>query len=245
MIDSSLLTIPDWNAPTNITAFTTQVSGGFSQGVYQSLNVGLHVGDKSQDVESNRCELPHFDKIHWLDQTHSNIAIQLPNKNITGDAAYTSRHSSACAVMTADCLPIIVTDTQSRVVCAIHAGWKGLRNNIIPNTIRQAFGQIPAEEIIAWIGPHIRQCHFEVDLALAMQFDQYNNAYFSTENSGKAMLDLESIAYQQLCHLGIKQITSNAECSYCEAGKYFSFRRSSHQGFENCGRMVTVIMKRK
>jgi hypothetical protein len=97
---------------------------------------------------------------------------------------------------------------------------------------------------MAWIGPNIRQCHYEVDFDLAKRFDRYSDAYALGKNPQKVMLNLESIAVQQLNEIGIAQVALNGECTYCESEKYFSFRRASHKGFDNCGRMVSLIMKR-
>lgn len=245
MIDNRLLTQPNWNVPDHIVAFTTQISGGVSGKPYHSLNVGDHVGDIHSDVEVNRGLLPYSSNIHWLNQTHSDVAVQLPSGNKDADAAYTTSSNLACSVMTADCLPILLTDTEGHVVCAIHAGWKGLLVDIIRKTIDKAFFGIPRNTIIAWVGPSIRQCHYEVDSAMAIQFDHYSDAYVYRENPKKAMLNLSSIACQQLDSIGIESISVNAECTYCESEKYFSFRRASHQGFNNCGRMISMIMKRK
>ena len=245
MIDDKILSRPNWNAPTNIIAFTTQIPGGVSRKPYYSLNVGAHVGDDQAAVDTNRSLLPFNEHIYWLNQTHSDTAIQLPNITNQADAAYTGLPNIACAVMTADCLPVLLTDMDGQTVCAIHAGWQGLLLGIINKSIKTAFQKIPRHNIIAWIGPHIRHCHYEVDLALAKRFDQYLDAFQVVESTCKAMLDMESVAVQQLQQAGIDNISISGECTYCESQKYFSFRRATHQGFDNCGRMVSMIMKQK
>lgn len=245
MIDTCVLTLPNWHAPDNIVAFTTQLLGGISGGSYYSLNMGSHVGDDQAAVDFNRSLLPNPNQIHWLNQTHSDVSIRLPNAETDADAAFTESIGLVCAVMTADCLPILVTDVNGEAVCAIHAGWRGLENEIIKKTINKAFLGTHRNNLMAWIGPNIRQCHYEVDLDLAKRFDRYSDAYLLGKNPQKAMLNLETIAVQQLNEIGIAQVALNGECTYRESDKYFSFRRASHKGFNNCGRMVSLIMRRE
>ena len=243
MISHSHLTIPNWKAPSNVVAFTTQIGGGFSDNEYCSLNLGLHVNDNRQTVLKNRLQLPYSNSIHWLEQTHSDISISLPSTRVDADASFTEHADIACAVMTADCLPILVTDKTGARVSAIHAGWQGLATRIIAKTIERAFAGYSSEDLLVWIGPSIQQCHYEVDEALTERFKHYSDIFKPSTNKSKYMLDLVAVAKQQVHQLGINNVFSSGECTYCEKNKYFSFRRSSHQGFSNCGRMVSIIMK--
>ena len=125
---------PSWNAPNHVKAFSTTRAGGYSQGVYSGLNLGLHVGDLPETVIKNRTLLPEYQNISWLNQTHSANVIEIDKPSLSvldADAAFTTASNSACAVMTADCLPILLCDVLGTEVAAIHAGWKGVALGII------------------------------------------------------------------------------------------------------------------
>ena len=129
------LVTPAWSCPSNVVAYTTTRSGGGSMGDFAGLNVGAHVGDDLLLVKANRSLIPNSEKITWLEQVHSNRVVSLPSADTTADAAYSSSKSHFCAVMTADCVPILLCDGSGQEVAAVHAGWKGLETNIIKNAV--------------------------------------------------------------------------------------------------------------
>jgi YfiH family protein len=169
--------------------------------------------------------------------------VQLPSAWNTADAAFTSELNIACAVMTADCVPILLTDDSGSTVCAIHAGWKGLELNIIGKTVAKAFPK--SDSVVAWIGPSISSLHYEVNLELGMRFSAYSGVVSESKNDNRVMLNLSEIASQQLEKSGVSQVFSSGMCTYAEENRFFSYRRSTHQGFRNCGRTATVIVKLK
>ncbi|WP_100643349.1 peptidoglycan editing factor PgeF [Alteromonas facilis] len=232
----------EWSAPSHVLAYTTFRSGGMSEGPYASLNVGNHVGDKLAHVDHNRSLLPFSQQIHWLNQTHSNHVIELPAKEHNADATFTSQAGVMCAVMTADCVPVLLTDTKGEIVAAVHAGMKGLKDQIIVNTVDKAFNNVSRNQIIAWVGPHIGVCHYEISEKEALPFSNIASASSPSVNPGKVMLNLGVIAQYQLNRLGIETVFDEDQCTYCEDQLFFSYRRATHQGYKNCGRMVSTIM---
>ena len=114
-------------------------AGGNSQGKYNSFNLATHVNDDIDLVNSNRELLDQFlpSSPHWLNQTHSVDVIELPSATFNADASYTSEKNTICVVQTADCLPLLVTNNEGTIVASIHAGWRGLLNGVIENTIEK------------------------------------------------------------------------------------------------------------
>ena len=132
---------PNWSAPASVHAFSTTRSGGHSEGSYLGLNLGLHVEDTPETVLQNRDMLSQALSLpikNWLSQTHSTTLLRLPNansNNIDADASWTTEKKQPCIVMTADCLPVLLTDKQGSFVAAIHAGWSGLYDGIIEKSV--------------------------------------------------------------------------------------------------------------
>ncbi|MEG3767737.1 polyphenol oxidase family protein, partial [Alteromonas sp. 14N.309.X.WAT.G.H12] len=151
---------PRWSIPDNVFAYSTTRAGGHSRGPYASLNVGKHVGDCEKIVDANRRMLPHHDKLIWLNQVHSDKCVTLPTHCIDADAAISRDHRFACAIMTADCVPILLANEQGNEVAAIHAGWQGLVKGIIGRTLEKLVST--PEQVHGWIGPAISQGCYEV-----------------------------------------------------------------------------------
>jgi YfiH family protein len=244
---------PDWPAPKNIKAFTSCRSGGFSQPPYDSLNLAQHVGDDQTLVDKNRQMLPNYQNFIWLNQTHSNTCVDLGiNSNVEdavfqGDACFSTMKSQVCAVMTADCLPILLCDQQGICVAAVHAGWRGLADGVIENTVSKM--PVNAKALMAWMGPAISQKHFEVGQEIKETFTNYplafRNNVHSTDN--KYFADLYHIAKQKMFALGITQIFGGEYCTYQQDDWFFSHRRATHQAshtsnlIPTTGRMVSAI----
>ncbi|MFZ7316700.1 peptidoglycan editing factor PgeF [Avibacterium avium] len=236
---------PNWTAPANIHAFTTLRQGGVSQAPYDSFNLGDHVGDDKNSVKTNRTllveqfHLPQFPL--FLNQTHSTRVIRLPydGNNLDADAVYTNQPNQVCLVMTADCLPVLFTNQQGTEVAAAHAGWRGLCDGVLEQTIQQF--QAEPQEIIAWLGPAIGQKSFQVGEEVRQQFiaQDPNAAQAFVPDSieqGKYLADLYHIARLRLNKLGISQISGGEHCTYLEKTAFFSYRRD-----KQTGRMASLI----
>jgi YfiH family protein len=270
-LPQSSFILPDWPAPNNIVAFTTTRVSGFSKTPFDSLNLAQHVGDDPKIVEKNRTLLPNHENYFWLNQTHSTTCLDLDHTpqplcgSIEADACFSQQSNQVCAVMTADCLPILLCDKslidktregeKATSVAAIHAGWRGLADGVIENSIQQMCiaSNLEPKNIIAWMGPAISQNYFEVGQDVKQIFKQFPQAFkINTESSDKKYFaDLYYIAKQKLIELGIQHIYGGDRCTYSDHQHFFSHRRATHQGLTNnaeqgrnqitTGRMVSAI----
>jgi len=162
--------IPDWPAPPHIKSMQTLRAGGKSEGKYNSFNLATHVNDEINAVHLNRDLLNQYlpSSPYWLNQTHSVDVLELPSPTINGDASYTTEKNTVCVVQTADCLPLLVTNREGTIVAAIHAGWRGLLDGVIENTIEKM--NISPNKLLVWLGPAISQKHFEVGFDVKNSF---------------------------------------------------------------------------
>lgn len=232
------LILPDWNAPPNVVAYCTTRQGGVSKGSYAGLNVGMHVGDAPEAVLLNRQRLPAYQHIHWLNQVHGCQALELPCDQSDADASVSRSTDAFCAVMTADCVPVLICNKAGTEVAAIHAGWKGLQLQIIAHTLAKLNSQ--PGDLMAWIGPAIsRQC-YEVPDAVAQFFRSYPDAVTASANPDRYLIDLPLVARYQLHELGVGDVCSSALCTYQDQ-RFYSHRRATHDGDAQTGRMVSVI----
>ena len=238
---------PNWHAPEHIRAFTTVRTGGVSQVPFDSFNLGDHVGDNPTDVQHNRqllveqFGLPHFPL--FLTQTHSTRVIRLPydGDNLEADAVYTNQPNQVCLVMTADCLPVLFYSKDGKEVAAAHAGWRGLCDGVLENTVAK-FACSPAE-ICAWLGPAIGPNAFQVGKEVIEQFcafdPQAELAFIADPTtSGKFLGNLYQIAQQRLRKLGITEISGGEHCTFTEQERFFSYRRD-----KQTGRMASIIWR--
>ncbi len=233
------LITPDWPAPASVVAYSTTRTGGVSAPPYDSLNLGLHVQDSPERVAQNRRLLPHHEKLCWLNQVHGQRVAVLPAANVDADAAISRSRDAFCAIMTADCVPVLLTNSQGSEVAAVHAGWQGLATGVIASTVSAM--QSSPDSLLAWIGPAISVSHYEVPHALAANFAAFSNVTRPTANTGKVLLDLPQIAFQQLQALKVAHISQSNRCTYADSASFFSHRRSQHEGVATTGRMVSVI----
>ncbi len=240
---------PNWPQPSTIRAFSTTRSIGAicgdSDGLFDSFNLAKHVNDSEQKVDQNRqllskeLELPS--RPLWLEQIHSTVVVEHgqqngTNKIIRADACYSTKNDQVCVVMTADCLPILFCDKKASWVAATHAGWRGLADGIIQQTIGKYQGD--SSDIIAWLGPAISQKHFEIGAEVKAIFCAKNpdsSAYFEPTNSGKFMCDLYSIARLILAQHCI-QTYGGEHCTFAEKDNFYSYRRDGETG-----RMASLI----
>ncbi len=233
---------PNWNAPQNVKAISTMRAGGGSLPPFDGLNLGNHVGDSKLSVQANRqwlereANLPS--KPIWLNQTHSTKVIELPYKSeevISADASFTQQIKQVCVVMTADCLPILLTNTQGTQVAAVHAGWRALLDGILENCIECMQGKGMQGELIAWIGPAISQAHFEVGSEVREAFLDYDDAlsgYFiaSSIHAHKWYADLAAIAEYRMQQAQVAHIFRSNLCTYEGSKQFYSYRRDGQTG---------------
>lgn len=233
--------IPNWPAPANVKAMQTTRLGGSSAAPYDSLNLGDHVGDAPLSVAHNRMLLNTLlpSEPVWLEQKHGTIVVNADSASCLPQAdACIARHRAAvCVVMTADCLPVLLCDTQGSVVGVAHAGWKGLAAGVIEATV-QAMDVAP-QNLIAWLGPAISQDAFEVGDEVRAAFvatqPQAAAAFISGQHS-KWFADIYALARFRLGELGITNIYGGDYCTYRERERFFSYRRDGATG-----RMGTFI----
>lgn len=238
---------PTWQAPSNIHAFTTTRTGGVSVAPFDSLNLGDHVQDDPTAVAENRKRLVIEKNLPnsplYLTQTHSTRVLRLPYEgdDLEADATYTNQPNQVCLVMTADCLPVIFTSKDGKEVAAAHAGWRGLCDGILENTVKEF--ECEPNEIIAHLCPGISQKAFQVGKEVIDQFCEFDpqaiEAFIEDKStSGKFLGNLYQIATQRLNKLGITEITGGDHCTYTEEDKFFSYRRNG-----KTGRIATLIWR--
>jgi polyphenol oxidase len=232
---------PDWPAPNNIRAFYTSTTFTNSQDNFGSFNLATHVNDQTTQVENNRARLKQLCNLPreplWLNQTHSNHVhiADAQQGPINADASFSRSTDLVCAVLTADCVPILLCNKDGNEIAAIHAGWRGLATDIIANTITQF--RAPNNTIIAWIGPCISQNSYEINEATRTCLLQNNNAtkaHFQTSKAQHFYACLASIAKYQLHTHGIKHVYLSQQCTYTDY-KFYSYRRSNVTGRQACG----------
>jgi len=229
----------EWPAPSFIQAGTTLRQGGVSTGEYSSLNIATHVGDELTSVEKNRLRLNLPNEPQWLEQVHSTKVILLPHEEFIpkADAAYTEKENIICSVMTADCLPLLITNKQGSCVAAIHAGWRGLCNGIIEATIQS----LPAEpeSLLVWLGPAIGPDVYEVGEEVYEAYTKANNEAkqaFTSVSEKHWLFDIYKVAKLRLHSSGVKQVFGGDRCTFTEKDKFFSYRRDNVTG-----RMASMI----
>ena len=243
--------IPDWtNAPSNVGALSTLRCGGVSVAPYDDgtggggLNLGTHVGDEPAHVRHNRALLHTFLPAEpaWLTQVHGvNVLDAASVCNAPqADASFTTQFGVVCAILTADCLPVLFCDTVGTVVGAAHAGWRGLAAGVLENTVAQ-MRAAGARELIAWLGPAIGPQRFEVgqdvfDAFIARDV-KMSSAFQSIEGTpGKYLVDIYQLARATLHSVGIVHIAGGGLCTVSDASRFYSYRRD-----KVTGRMASLI----
>jgi purine-nucleoside/S-methyl-5'-thioadenosine phosphorylase / adenosine deaminase len=242
---------PDWPAPAGVFALSTARIGGCSKPPFDSLNLAHHVGDSDAAVSANRAilirALPVGATVQWLSQVHGDrvIVAGRGGAHPQADACWSREPGRACAVMTADCLPVLFCSVAGDVVAAAHAGWRGLLRGVLENTVA-AMG-VPPHKLLAWLGPAIGPRVFEVGpevrsgfLAVAPPSSKASTAAcFSPHaaNPGHYFADLYTLARLRLQEAGMRQVTGGDFCTFTDAERFFSYRRDGRTG-----RMASIIM---
>jgi len=235
--------IPNWPAPSHIKSIQTLRAGGKSEGKYNSFNLATHVNDETHSINSNRELLDQFlpSSPYWLNQTHSIDVIELPSPTFNADASYTRDKNTVCVVQTADCLPLLVTNKKGTIVAAIHAGWRGLLNGVIENTIHKM--NMSPNELLVWLGPAIGQKHFEVGADVKNNFcekDREAEKAFRAISDQKWLADIYHLAKMRLKASGVTAIyggsVTDDYCTFANETDYFSYRRDGETG-----RMASLI----
>jgi YfiH family protein len=225
---------PDWPAPASVKACVTTREGGVSEAPFDSLNLGDHVDDRPEAVAENRRRLTENFSIKpaWLQQVHG-IAVAHADPGIvaTADASWTTTPGIACTAMTADCLPALFCDRAGTRVAAAHAGWRGLAAGVLEATLDSL--DVPAEDVLVWLGPAIGPKAFEVGTEVREvfinQLPEAAQAFVPSDNTGKFMADIYLLARLRLAERGVTAVYGGGFCTVTDP-RFFSYRRASRTG---------------
>lgn len=233
---------PDWPAPANIRAATTLRTGGVSSGAFSSLNPASHVGDVAEHVKQNRALIKDIlalpDEPVWLQQVHGNrvvSAVKTAQPQLA-DASYTDQRGVVCAVMTADCLPLLICAVDGGKVAAIHAGWRGLLAGIIGNTL-----DMMPQDVLVWLGPAIGPDCFEIGDEVRAAFLDKSADFteaFKYQGNGKWLANIYQLARIDLAASGVNKVYGGNFCTVTEKERFYSYRRD-----KETGRMATLIWR--
>lgn len=210
------------------------------------FNLALHVQDDAHRVQQHRIQLledfaPYgVNKLTWMNQTHSTVCHrvdeQLCFSALNGDGLVTTQTGHALMMMTADCLPVVLVNSDGTEVANLHAGWRGLANGIVENTI----AAMHSKPVYAWLGAAISQACFEIGAEVKVVFcDKYpelEDAFKAGKQADKFYADLYAIASYILKQQGVSTVLGGDQCSYLQADEYFSYRRDA-----KTGRMATFV----
>jgi polyphenol oxidase len=230
---------PDWSAPPNVRAWVTERG---SAARYGSLNLATHVGDEPRAVAANRRALRSALALPaeplWLEQVHGTRVLDLDREAVeAADGAVTGQAGVACAVLTADCLPVLLCNRSGSRVGVAHAGWRGLLHGVLPAAVA-AFGS-SADELTAWLGPAIGPAAYEVGAEVRDAFvarAASAEGRFERNAGGRWQADLYGLARDALAAAGVRLVQGGGYCTFAETGRFFSHRRQAP-----CGRMATLV----
>jgi YfiH family protein len=234
---------PEWPAPSRVHACTTIRGGGVSEGSYASMNLAEHVGDDLRHVAENRRRL--VEALHlsstplWLRQVHGTAVVDAATAkaDCEADASFVTRPGIACAVLTADCLPLLLCDGDGMRVAAVHAGWRGVLGGIIENSVRSL--DLPGSRLLAWLGPAIGPRAFEVGSEVRDAFlaeDPHAAAAFAPSPAGRWLADIYILARQRLARVHVTAVYGGHWCTVNDSERFYSYRRDGVTG-----RMASLI----
>ncbi len=237
---------PSWPAPARVRALATTRTGGVSTGAHRSLNLGSHVDDAPHAVSANRARLVQVaalpDEPLWLTQVHGSAVAEAGVARVapTADAMLATQPGQVCAVLTADCLPVLFCHDAGTHVAAAHAGWRGLAAGVLEATVAALErAGAPRAALMAWIGPGISAAAYEVGDEVRTAFlaaDPAAASGFSPNARGRWQLDLPALARQRLQAAGVSRVFGGDLCTHADAARFFSHRRDGV-----CGRQATLI----
>lgn len=227
--------IANWSAPKNISALSTTCVAGYSQAPFACNNLGLGIGDHEEHVLQNRKQLIADLQLpaepQWLVQKHSTLCVLVEEEQERiADAAITRSTKHPLVILTADCLPIMLCNTQGTEIAAIHAGWKGLAHGIIENTLKKMNSN--KADLLAWIGPAICQRCYEVGEEVYQTFTHHypqSQEAFLPQGT-KWLANLPRIAELVLNAQGVKAVYQSQLCTFERKNEFYSYRRSSQTG---------------
>jgi YfiH family protein len=240
--------VPDWPAPARVRALvSTRRTPGCSQPPFDAFNLGLRSGEDESIVRSNRAllgralELPAPPR--WLHQVHGNRSLRLTEEVVAGepeaDAAFTSQSGIVLAILTADCLPILLSADDGSEIAAIHAGWRGLAAGVIESCITRLL--TPRERLHVWLGPAIGAASYEVGDEVHAAFvsaDGQAEAAFAATRSGHWRCDLYTLARQRLAALGVASVFGGNFDTFAD-DRFYSYRRDGARS----GRFASLIWR--
>lgn len=226
--------VPDWPAPATVNACVTTRAGGVSQPPFDTFNLGDHVNDDPDAVAKNRAHLRSVLACEpaWLSQVHSTTVVRADlTRCDVADASWTDASRVACAVLTADCLPVLFCNRSGTRVAAAHAGWRGLAAGMLEATV--AAIDSPDDPLMAWLGPAIGPAAFEVGAEVRDAFvghDASSGAAFSSSrNAGRYMADLYQLARLRLSGCGVTAVYGGGLCTFDDP-RFYSYRRAALTG---------------
>lgn len=236
------LIVPDWPLPKSVRLGWTDREGGVSEPPFETFNLAHHVGDTAESVIENRnrllVQMDGADTIRWLSQVHSTTAVKADavDNGIEADSAWTRQRGLACSVMTADCLPVFFWQQDGRQVAVAHAGWRGLANGVLAETLSNF--ESP-ETVEAGLGPAIGPASFEVGADVVDAFRDWPGAeecFKVRAQEGKWLADLPGLAKRWLQSAGLSTVFGSDDCTFAQPERYYSYRRDG-----KTGRMANVI----
>ena len=235
--------IPDWPAPANVRAVVTTRRGGGSVPPYDTFNLATHVEDDPQAVAANRSRLRDVLELPseplWLNQVHGTGVVDaaVAGQGSDADGAFATAPGAICAVMTADCLPVLLCDRAGLRVAAAHAGWRGLLNGVVEAAVEAL--DTPPEELLAWLGPAIGPDAFEVGGEVRDAFlsdDPGAAGAFRPSPAGRWLADIYLLARRRLARVGLSAVHGGGFCTFSDVERFYSYRRDGRTG-----RMASLI----
>ena len=243
MADPHPWIVPRWDAPARVGALITTRAGGYGRAPFDTLNLGLHVGDDPATVARNRARLRAVlpNEPCWLKQVHGTGVVEAcaAPADAEGDASVAREAGVVCAVMVADCLPVLLCDRLGRVVAAAHAGWRGLAAGVLEATVQGM--QVAPSELLAFLGPaigptafevgdEVRQAFLAVDPAAAAAFVARPTDAGPARTPRKWLANIYALAARRLGACGVTRVYGGGDCTYRDAGRFFSYRRDGATG---------------
>jgi YfiH family protein len=232
-----------WPAPPSVRALTSTRCGGVSRGSYASLNLAEHVGDDPAAVRANRQGLREALGLPaepmWLQQVHGCDVVELATAHAAcaADASVARAPGQVCAVLSADCLPVLLCNRAGTRVAAAHAGWRGLLAGVIESALDAM--RSDGEDVLCWLGPAIGPAAFEVGDEVRRAFvarDSGAQAAFRPASGGRWLADLYALARMRLQARRVLSVSGGEWCTVSDAQRFFSYRRDGASG-----RMASLI----